>query len=40
MIFSKKIWVDPGQPIWSVTRLFDRVDNRVGFQNYEIKEIH
>jgi len=28
-------WVDPGQPIWPVTRSLDRVDDRVGFQNYE-----
>ena len=27
-------WVDPGQPIWPVTRSLDRVDHRVGFQNY------
>jgi hypothetical protein len=23
-----------GQPIWPVTRSLDRVDHRVGFQNY------
>jgi len=28
-------WVDPGQPIWPVTRSLDRVDHRVGFQNYD-----
>jgi len=28
-------WVDPGQPIWPVTRSLDRVNDRVGFQNYE-----
>jgi len=27
-------WVDPGQPIWPVTRSLDRVDHRVGFKNY------
>jgi len=27
-------WVDPGQPIWPVTRSLERVDDRVGFQNY------
>jgi hypothetical protein len=27
-------FVDPGQPIWPVTRSLDRVDHRVGFQNY------
>ena len=32
-------WVDPGQPIWPVTRSLDRVDHRVGFQNYEYREI-
>ena len=26
--------VNPGQPIWPVTRSLDRVDDRVGFQNY------
>jgi hypothetical protein len=28
--------VNPGQLIWPVTRSLDRVDNRVGFQNYAI----
>jgi hypothetical protein len=27
-------WVDPGQPIWPVTQSLDRVNDRVGFQNY------
>jgi len=27
-------WVEPGQPIWPVTQSLDRVDDRVGFQNY------
>jgi len=27
-------WVDPGQPIWPVTRSLDRVNDWVGFQNY------
>jgi hypothetical protein len=27
-------FVDPGQPIWPVTRSLDRVDHRVGFKNY------
>ena len=27
-------FVDPGQPIWPVTRSLDRVDDRVGLQNY------
>jgi hypothetical protein len=27
-------FVDPGQPILPVTRSLDRVDHRVGFQNY------
>jgi hypothetical protein len=27
-------FVDPGQPIWPVTRSLNRVDHRVGFQNY------
>ena len=27
-------WVDPGQPIWSVTRSLYWVDHRVGFKNY------
>ena len=26
--------VDPGQPIWPVTQSLDRVNDRVGFQNY------
>jgi hypothetical protein len=30
-------WVNPGQPIWPVTRSLDRVNDRVGFQNYAIK---
>jgi hypothetical protein len=27
-------WIDPGQPIWPVTWSLDRVDDRIGFQNY------
>jgi hypothetical protein len=26
--------INPGQPIWPVTRSLDRVNHRVGFQNY------
>ena len=36
-VFSMSLfffWVDPGQPIWPVTQSLDRVDDRVGFQNY------
>jgi hypothetical protein len=28
--------VHPGQPIWPVIRSWDRVNHRVGFQNYGI----
>jgi pentatricopeptide repeat protein len=27
-------WVDPGQPIWPITQLLDRVNHQIGFQNY------
>jgi len=33
-IFFRLTPVNPGQPFWPMTRLLDRVDHRVGFQNY------
>ena len=27
-------WVDPGQPIWPVTQRVDRINDRIGFKNY------
>jgi len=34
ILFFRSTRVNPGQPIWHVTRSLDRVDDRIGFQNY------